>query len=179
MNSRPILITPPAVPLVTLAEVKAQCRIDHADEDAALNVMIAAAVGYMDGWGGILGRCMRSQVWRQEYDGWGDLALALPDVSAVTVTGFDAADLAVAATKAALMSDGAGAWVETEGPDTAVKVRVDYTCAMPAVQLDVARHAALMLIAHWHANREAVSGSMQSTPLAFEALIAPLRWRSV
>lgn len=179
MNRRPVLITPPSRALVTLAEVKAQCRIDHAHEDAVLNLLIAAAVGYLDGWSGILGRCLRPQVWRQEFEGWGDLMLAMPDVSAVTVTGFDAEGDALAATKAEIMSDAAGVCVETEGPAAAVKVRVDYTCAMQPPLIDQARQACLMLVAHWYVNREAAGASMQSSPLAFEALIAPLRWRYV
>lgn len=176
MASRPVRITAPAAPLVTLAEVKAQCRVDFADDDALLTRMAAAAEAYMDGWGGALGRCMRSQEWREEFDNWGTLPIALPDVQSVTVTGYDDAGATVAATTSDLVSGVSGYSVVADGPSNAVMVRVDYVCAMPAHQLEVARHAALLLIGHWYANRESVSANgMQGVPFAFETLTNSLR----
>lgn len=37
------------------------------------------------------------------------------------------------------------------------------------------RHAALMLVAHFYTNREAVGEPMQAVPLGFDRLIAPYR----
>lgn len=179
MNLRPILVTPPTVPLVTLAEVKAQCRVDGTANDEVLSLLITAATAYLDGYAGILGRCMRSQVWREEFTGWGTLSLALPDVSAVVVTGLDEAGGTLAATNAELKSDGLGAFVETEGPAAAARVRVDYTCEMPAAQISLAKQAALLLVSHWFDNRGIVGVVSGQLPYAFEAIIAPLRWRHV
>lgn len=176
MDTRPTRIAPPDDPIVTLDEAKSQCRVDFADDDALISRLISAAEGYLDGWGGALGRCMRSQEWREEFDGWGVLPLALPDVQSAVVTGYNEAGDVLAATQSDLISGFSGFSVVSDGPSDAVKVRVDYVCAMPALQLETARHAALMLIGHWYVNREAVSASgMQSVPWAFDILTNSLR----
>lgn len=176
MASRPARIVAPAAPLLSLAEVKAQCRVDFADDDTLLTRLASAAEAHLDGWSGALGRCMRSQTWREEFDGWGDLPLALPNVQSAAVTGYDAAGGAIAATQGDLVQSVSGYVVITDGPSDAVRVRIDYVCAMPAPQLEVARHAALLLVAHWYSNREAVSGStMPSVPWAFDVLANSLR----
>lgn len=58
----------PAAAVVSLAEVKAQCRIDFADEDALLSNYIAAATGWLDGEGGYLGRALITQDWTLRLD---------------------------------------------------------------------------------------------------------------
>lgn len=58
-----------------------------------------------------------------------------------------------------------------DAPENSLPVTDDLTLAM------------LMLVAHWHRNREAVTeaGAMDSKalPLAFEALVGPYRWFSL
>lgn len=67
----------PALP-VTLAEAKAYCRSDDAD-DAIVEGLISAAVEMLDGPSGTLGRCLMPQVWRQSFAGFCDrLALPVP-----------------------------------------------------------------------------------------------------
>lgn len=60
---RPVLVTPPAIAPVSLPEAKQQVREEAAgaDSDAVLTAYRDAAVGYLDGWSGILGRCLISQ----------------------------------------------------------------------------------------------------------------------
>ncbi len=65
---RPVLVTPAAIKPVTLDEVKAHRHIDHEDDDGLLGGLIAAATGYLDGWSGILKRCLCEQTWRQDFD---------------------------------------------------------------------------------------------------------------
>jgi uncharacterized phiE125 gp8 family phage protein len=87
----PELVTPASVQPVTLAEAKAHCRVDHGEDDARLNLAIDAATRHLDGYGGILGRALLKQRWRQHLAFWPasrciDLALAPVLVAGVVVT---------------------------------------------------------------------------------------------
>lgn len=65
---RPVLVTPPVITPVSLAEAKAHCRVtDHTDDDSTLMALIESAVSHLDGWTGILGRCLCEQTWRQDF----------------------------------------------------------------------------------------------------------------
>lgn len=57
------LISPPAVQPITLDEAKLHVRVDHTDDDAVIARAIAAAVGYVDGSEGFLGRALVDQTW--------------------------------------------------------------------------------------------------------------------
>lgn len=171
------LITPPTTPVVQLSDLKLHLRVDHADEDALISQLEASAVGYLDGWRGVLGRAILSQVWRQEFCAWGDLQLALPDVSAVAVTYLDEDDVEQPAATAVLRSSANGGFfVEADGP-AASRIFVNMTCAMTQPHLQATRTVIKMLVAHWYNNREAVAAvGMDSVPLAADALMASLRW---
>ncbi len=81
------LVTPPA-PFITLDEARSQCRVENdQEENAVLERAIDAAISYLDGYRGILRRCIVNQQWRM------DLArpcrtvrMPFPDISDVTVT---------------------------------------------------------------------------------------------
>ena len=60
----PALVTPPSGAVVTLAAAKAHLRVDHDLDDSAIGALIAAAEAHLDGYGGILGRCLLTQTWR-------------------------------------------------------------------------------------------------------------------
>lgn len=90
---KPILVTPPAELPVSLAEAKAAARVDFEDDDTSIDAYLAAAVAHLDGYSGILGRCLVTQTWRQGFRNWAPrLRLPFPDVDAesVAVTYFDA-----------------------------------------------------------------------------------------
>lgn len=170
------LITPPPTPVVSLSDLKLHLRVDHGDEDALIAQLELAAVGYLDGWRGVLGRAILSQVWRQEFCHWGNLRLALPDVSAIAVTYLDEDDAEQPATTAVLRPAPSGFMVEADGP-SASRIFVNMTCAMTLPHLQVTRTVIKMLVAHWYNNREAVAGSaMESVPMTADALMASLRW---
>lgn len=171
------LITPPTTPVVQLSDLKLHLRVDHADEDALISQLEASAVGYLDGWRGVLGRAILSQVWRQEFCGWGDLGLSLPDVSSVAVTYLDEDDVEQPAATAVLRPAASGGFfVEADGP-AASRIFVNMTCAMGQPHLQATRTVIKMLVAHWYNNREAVAAvGMDSVPLAADALMASLRW---
>ena len=59
-----IRVTPPTVPVVTLQDMKEHLRVLHDDEDMLIQSLTDAAVSWMDGWDGVLGRCIMPQTWR-------------------------------------------------------------------------------------------------------------------
>lgn len=82
----PIRITPPVALPVEIHEAREQCRVTHFDHDILLQGHIDAATEHLDGWGGLLGRCMISQGWRQPFEGWSScLVLPMPGVTEVAL----------------------------------------------------------------------------------------------
>ena len=171
LSPAPQMHVAPVAKPITLAEAKAHCRVDHTDDDALIDALIDSAVAYLDGWGGVLGRAIMPQQWRQEFGGWGDLPLALPDVAsdpAPVVEGFDSADAAVAATVSDLVKT-AGGWIlVTDGPAVA-RVRVTYTCGLPAVRLPAARALVKLMVGYWYGNRGDAAGAALAGDIPPEA----------
>lgn len=91
MHSRPVMITPPAEDVVTLAEFKDHAIADDfTDDDNKLAMLLKAAIGHLDGYTGVLGRCMVTQTWRVGFSRWHCfLPLPFPDVSSVVIKYFD------------------------------------------------------------------------------------------
>ena len=193
----PVLVTPPAIQPVTLAEAKAQCRVEDASEDTLIGVLIDAATAHFDGWTGVLGRCLAEQTWRQDFDSWArPLRLPLwPVISVTSVTYLDANgdSQTVASANYTLRRDAGGAVVDfldtydfpTLQTSTPAAVSVTYVAGYADSEDETPvstapapiRQAMLLLIAHWHANREAVNvgASVSVYPMAVEALTAPYR----
>lgn len=73
-------IAPPTAQVVTLREMKEHLRVLHDDEDLMIQSLTDAAVSWMDGWDGVLGRCIMPQTWQIDA---ADLVAGfrLPDVS--------------------------------------------------------------------------------------------------
>lgn len=89
----PVLVTPPSTLPVSVAEAMRQCRIDptaldataSAEVTALLDGYIAAAVGHIEGWTGILSAVIAEQTWSQAFDAFSrELALPLGPVIAIT-----------------------------------------------------------------------------------------------
>lgn len=175
----------PAEDVVSLAEVKAQMRVDHDDDDTLIAAMIAAAHDLVDGTGA-LGRAMVTQTWGQ----WTDQApawvpLRMGPVQALTaVDYYDASGVLQSATlgEFELFRDGdlylakpkAGyAWPTAQvRPDA---IRVSYTAGFGDAATDVPaglRAALKLIVAHWYEHREAVApGQMSELPLGALVLI--------
>lgn len=77
-----IRVTPPTEPVVTMRDMKEHLRVLHDDEDMLIQSLTDAAVSWLDGWDGVLGRCIMPQTWRIEA---ADLVAGfrLPDASEV------------------------------------------------------------------------------------------------
>lgn len=163
----PVLVTPPASKPVTLADAKEHLRVDHDDEDAVIAALLDTAVAHLDGWSGVLGRAIMPQTWRVSAPA-GDVVLPMPDVTAASV---DYGDGPVVLDVTATAS----------GPCVTLAQAGDvtFTCAMPAHLLPAVQVAIKLLVGHWYATRETVGQSMEALPLAFDALIAPLRRRRI
>src|SRR3954469_24916091 len=62
-----ILLTPPAVEPVTLADAQAYLRVDHSDDDAVISALIAGARSHIEAQ---TKRALITQTWRLIRDGW-------------------------------------------------------------------------------------------------------------
>lgn len=79
----PVLITPPDSLPVTLDEAKLHLRVDGADDDSLITGLLNAAVSHLDGWTGILGRCLVEQTWRMDFDTFAAWRLPLAPISEI------------------------------------------------------------------------------------------------
>ena len=75
------LAIPPAETPIDLEDAKAQCRIIADDEILLIQSFLDAAVSWLDGYSGVLGRCMVTQTWRADITRLGEtIALPFPDI---------------------------------------------------------------------------------------------------
>ena len=190
MNTLPVLETPPVETPITLADVKNHCRVDDSgDDDMLLTGLILAATSHLDGWVGVLGRCLVTQDWKREFDCWAVFELPLEPVQSITsITYFDSAgvvqtvdasvyELQVRATRSVVGCRANQSWPRADfakGPVTVVwragyGGRIDVPYAI--------KQAMLLLIGHWYEHREAaIVGTIAAElPIAVAALIAPFR----
>lgn len=184
----PVRTSAPAATPVSLTEAKMHLRVDHSTEDALITMLIEAAVTYLDGYSGVLGRAMVTQTWRQDFDAFGHcLRLPLLAASIVSVKWLDADgdEHTIEADDYSLITDALGSYVQFVAgfafPSDVALVQVTFTAgygnasAVPAAL----KAAILLLVGHWYQNREAVGEATQEPPLAVSALIAPFRRLSV
>lgn len=177
-------IAPAALP-ISLQEAKDHLRVSGADEDAYIQGLIAAAVAHVDGEGD-LGRAIITQTWAQ----WvnqspGHVRLKMtPFQALVSVEYYDAAGALQTATLSDFETWLAGdftickpkdgfAWPGAATRPDAIKItyRAGFGDTGAAVPEGI-RHALLVLIDHWYANRGVVtSDTVNSLPLAYDALI--------
>jgi uncharacterized phiE125 gp8 family phage protein len=88
------LITPPAAEPVSLAEVKADLRIDHTDDDARLERLITEARQSIDGPRPWFVRSLMPQTWEVSLDAFPASEILLPTapVQSITTVYYDDAD---------------------------------------------------------------------------------------
>jgi uncharacterized phiE125 gp8 family phage protein len=187
----PVRTTAPAETPVSLDEAKAHCRVDHDDDNAVITTLIAAAAAYVDGWTGVLGRCLVDQTWRISFR---DLTaqcirLPFPNVSTATVTYYDTdnAEQTVAAGDFTILADACGSFIRFDDSfavpslydDRLDAVQVEFTAGYgDAADVPAAIKAAiLLLVGHYYENREAsvIGASVENLPMGVDALLAPYR----
>lgn len=179
---KPVRITPPMALPVSLAEMKDYVDVGFPDDDVTQSALIAGAVEHLDGYSGILGRCLVNQEWACSYEGWSDaLRLPFPDVSAATVTYRDAqgGDQTVAASSYEVVDTDLGATVLLRpsfdppalSQDVALPVRVQFTAGY-GTAADVPwplKVAVMMLAAHMY------DRDKEKPPASFNVMVKPYR----
>jgi len=186
----PVRITPPSMLPVSLAEAKAHLRVDHDDDDVVIEAYIAAAVDHLDGWTGILGRCLVEQTWRQDYAAvCRVLQLPLGPVTEVVSVSFeDTAGATVTVDPAdydLIVDAGGRACVEfATGVLMSGPVRITYKAGYPNTTDDALastvppaiKVAIMLMVGNWYEHREAVSDKgFAELPFGASVLLAPYR----
>ena len=179
----------PAAEPVTVADVKAHLRVDHAHEDALIASLIVTSRLQIEA---ALGLALITQSWTWRLDAWpADGTLELPlrpvqSIEAVRITGTDASVETLAADRYLL--DGAslpprliptgGTWPRPGAVAEGIEIAftAGYGSAADAVPAPI-RHALLMLVAHWYENREpgGAGHAAPRIPDAVSALLMPYR----
>ncbi|MEN0040484.1 MAG: hypothetical protein AAF764_04020 [Pseudomonadota bacterium] len=191
---RPRLVTAPASPVVDLTTLKAWLRVEHSDEDDLITELEQAAVAVLDGWSGLLGRCLVTQTWaldlvdfvgRMMPKGGGacGIELPFPDTSEVVVTYLDAdgVEQTLDAANVSVVRSGGADWAVLTSqlpdldPDTNTPVTVTQTCGYGEAG-DVPSSLQLAIkatVAQWYDDR-ASTGSM---PDGAASMVERYRWR--
>lgn len=159
----PIRTVAPTEPVVEMHLLKSQCSAaDFADDDALIQFYHDAAVAHLDGYRGVLGRCIMPQTWQVTYAAPGTHRLPFPGVQTVAV------DVGTAT----LSNDSLGSLVTLSEAATVSMVARCPEDILPAVKLIV-----MMTVATWYAERKATgAANVDELPLTVSALLAPIRW---
>ena len=181
------LVTAPAALPITLAEAKAQLRIEHDDDDAYINRLIDVGVVTVDAKG-VLGQPMISQTWALWMSATPLYEVALPlgpvqSVSAVkyydtdgtlqtdTLSNYDVFGRSMNKT---IKPKTGFAWPVAQQRSDAIKI--EFVAGFGAAASDVPdtiRHAMLMLVSFWYENREneLIGVTSKTLPFGFEDLL--------
>lgn len=181
------LLTPPATEPLTLAEAKQFLRVEHADDDAIIATLIAAARTQVES----AARCaLIAQTWRFVCDRWpadGGIALKRgPLLSVAAVRVFDAEGDAIAVDPVTFVLDKASLaiaappWSLPVPGRSAAGIEIDVVLGFGSAAASVPeplRQAVRLLLAHWYENRGlGVSAGGGATALSgLAALVAPYR----
>lgn len=186
MTFAPTLTNVPAENFITLDEVKAHLRVEYTDDDTLLSGLISAATSYLDGYSGVLGRCLVTQTWEQSFEAWGEkIELPFPSCSNVVVKYFDTSNVeqtlssstyeVLEGVKSSYIS-----WLDAfDNPSLYSDKKASITLTFDAgygSAGDVPKAiwiAALMLIAHWYDEREAASINLSEIPFGVRAMLEP------
>lgn len=180
-----VRVTAPSALPISLAEAKAQMRVEGNDDDTIIQRLIDAAVAFVDVQGA-LGFAMITQTWGQ----WvgpnpSTVMLSLGPVQSVSAIKYydtngdlqtaTLADFNVFGTPNRItVSPKTGyAWPVTQTRDDAIKIEyvIGYGATSASVPQTV-RHALMMLVAHWYENRETSSEKqMVNLPYGFSEMI--------
>ena len=178
----------PTLTVVTVDDAKSHCRISHDHEDALLHTLIRAATSWVERY---TVRALMTQSYRIVSETWPaslELPYACPLQSITSVKYYDASNVQQTLASSEYLTitsllPGRLEWSATVTypstylrPDAVEVIYVaGYTDAAnvppPLVQ------AVLMLVGHWHANREAaiVSAISKEVEFSVQALCQPYR----
>ena len=187
---RPVLVTAPSQPPVSVYEARDHARVDSGHEDGLIAAYIDAATARLDGPDGLLGRALVTQTWRQDFDAFATkLRLPLAPVQSITSVAYYDADGAAQPLDAALYAlraDSLGpyleaapdaAWPSTATRADAVSVTFVAGYGAPSAVPAPIRQAIRMMVAEWIDQRSPtiVGAPVASLPLDAERLVAQYR----
>ena len=167
----PYLVTPPAILPVDLADMKAHLRAVHDDDDAMIDSLIAGAVAMLDGWGGVLGRCIMPQTWAVDVTGPGPHLLPFPEASNVTAQGVSGAlDVSV-------KRSFAGPLVTVEDAGADEPLMIEFVSGLSDERLPLAQSLVKLMVQREY---DALSGpDGDAITRSIDSMIGALRWRRV
>lgn len=187
---RPVQTVAPVIKPITLTEAKAWLDISYTNKDTVITGLIAAATAHLDGWAGILGRCLCEQTWRQDYDRFAR-CLRIPlapviSITSVKYTDTNGAEQTIDAAYYSLLVDDLGPYVKfldtysfAALSDVRPAVRVTYLAGYPTAAgawsgPDDIKHAMALLIRHWFDNPTAVvvGVATQKLPMSVDSLLS-------
>lgn len=189
MSGKSLVTAPTSEPLA-LGEVKRARVIEHNDDDIYLNSLIAAARAHVENY---TNRKLVTQTWDFFFNEFEDcIELSFPPLQSVSSVNYkDTSDVEQVLATTVYQVDTTGligrvalapnqSWPSISDEINAVRIRADVGYgAASAVPADL-KHAMILLVGHWHENREqVVFGQPYSLPHAFEALAFPYRVLSV
>jgi uncharacterized phiE125 gp8 family phage protein len=206
------LVTAPAIQPVTAAQVWAQLRVPLLGSPAApadathIAALTAAAIAWLDGRDGVLGRALCTQTWDMKLDRFPvcDDAIRAPlpplqSVTSIAYTDENGASQTLSTSLYRVLGAGGWdrarivpaygeSWPTTRAQPETVTVRFVAGYGTPGASPDdtqaavpeALRQALLLLVSHWYQNREpvAVGVSVAPMPLAVDALVGPYIVRS-
>jgi uncharacterized phiE125 gp8 family phage protein len=184
-----ILLAPPTVEPITLAEAKSFLRVAHGDDDGLIAALIAAARAHVET---ATRRALLTQTWRIVCDAWpagGRIAVAPAPLIAVTAArvrddngdahaidpgAFSFAVGAVPASLAFVPWSLPAPGVADDGIE--IDVELGHGTSAAAVPPPLV-HAVRLLTAHWYEHRGILSSGQAGAPLpvSITALMAPFR----
>lgn len=185
-----LLIEPPAIEPVSLAEVKEHLRVDGPEEEPLIVALITTARLTIEHLAGL---ALISQRWAVLLDSWPETpAIELPVAPVASIDALRVYDEAggasliaadqyfadLASRPARLVRSDVSAW---PAPGRVANgIEIELTAGFGALPVDVPetlRWAVLMLVGHWFENRAAVGADSQlrHMPLAVHAVLAPYR----
>lgn len=182
-----VLVTPPAVEPLALADMKTVLRVDGDAEDATIEGLLAAARTHVEG---LTGRALITQAWRIYLDEWPRSGITrlhpAPVASVDAVTLYDEDGFASLLDPADYDVDTAQApgrlrLRQRQCPQRAMNgIEIDLTAGYGAEPGNVPaplRQAIRMLVAFWFEHREAAQLAVVSAPVAHgvAGLVNPYR----
>ena len=184
-----ILLTPPALEPVSLADAKHFLRVEHDDDDDVISALIAAARVHVEVK---TRRALIDQTWRLTRDVWPAsrrlpiVPVPLQEVTAIRVFdadgvphALDVDDFAIDRLSAPAVLAFARSAMRAPGK-LASGIEIDIVAGYgdePDAVPGPLRQAIRMLVAHWYENRGviAASGEVASMPVSVASLLAPFR----